>query len=720
MKLKSIAVISLAMASRLGQAQETDSIKTIELNPVTISASRSERNTMSVGRSVSVISNEQIKSSGANSFSELLSQEEGIYVVGSGQNPGQLQNIFMRGANSNQTAFIIDGIRLTEASATDNAIDLSELTLSNIDRIEIIRGSQSTLYGSSAIGGVINVITKRKLSPGIHTDFELESGSFGPGTSSFREKAFLNYTFKNGFYIDGSALANNVKGLDATVDTVTNPKDYIHNHRDKDGFEQLDLSGKVGYKSKKADVYIGYKNLGQKADIDAGAFTDDPAYSVSFNRNLYTFNGRYKFSGKFEISYIGGITDTKRIALDDSSIINYSGVYNHNYFKGTYKGNTSTNEIQANFKSKGLNVVFGGGLFDEKMTIESYYYSSAYGTYIFQSSLDSLKINVKTINEFLHADIDGSIINDDFKSFSLALGIRNTKHDLFGNRITYEINPSFKVTQNSLIFASFTTGFNAPSLYQLFSPDKDPVSDITRGNRTLRPETSASFEFGFKQKVNDKLFWSLSYFKTVVENSIDYVYLWNKAKRIDSLGYSDYRGDTYVNIGKQTNQGVELVINSKITDKLTIAGNVSLISGKLDYNPSGLDTIHTKSNTIQLFSNGAFIDKKIQTVGLVRRPSTGNLNITYKVNNQLSLTANIKYVGTRTDIYYNSALGPLGALSNNGLSDYTLFDFVFRYCFTKNLTATLLTENIFNVKYSEIYGYTTRGRGFYLNLRYSL
>ncbi|MBK8515473.1 MAG: hypothetical protein IPL55_04040 [Saprospiraceae bacterium] len=74
----------------------------------------------------------------------------------------------------------------------------------------------------------------------------------------------------------------------------------------------------------------------------------------------------------------------------------------------------------------------------------------------------------------------------------------------------------------------------------------------------------------------------MSYFKTIVQNSIDFVYLWNKSKSTVTLDYGDYRGETYMNIGKQTNQGLEMAIQSKVSGKLWITGNLSLISGKLD------------------------------------------------------------------------------------------------------------------------------------------
>ncbi len=707
-------------AFRTNAQQNNDTTKTQTLNEVVISATRSENNPMEVGRSISVISNEQIKNSAANSLAEILSQQEGIYIVGTGQTPGTLQSIFTRGSNSNQTTILVDGMKISDPSSTDNSIDLSELSLATIDRIEIVRGSHSTLYGSSAIGGVINIITKKNQSPGIHANTILKAGAFGSGTSLFEESIGLNYTDKSGFYANAEAFNTHVNGLNATSDTITNPNNYEHNHPEKDGFSKTDLFGKLGYRNTKWDVYASCKKVSQKAAIDKGAYNDDDNYITKFQRNLTTYGASYKINEKSGVTYIGGITNLKHLFVDDSSKTDDAGHYDGTYYAGTYKANVSNNELQANLKLKGISGVFGGGLFDEKMTFSSYYYSNAYGVYESKQNLDSLNIDIKTINQFVHIDIDGSLIRDNYKAFAIGLGLRNTRHDLFGSNITFEINPSLQVSEGGLLYASYATGYNAPSLYQLFSSDKDLFSGITRGNKSLKPETSASWEFGFKQKVKDNTTFTLTYFTTLVQNSIDYVYLWNKSKAINALGYDDYRGDTYVNIGRQTNQGIEVTIRSKVSKKFSITGNLSLISGRLNYKPSHIDTSHTQGNHIQLFSNGAFINKNVESIGLVRRPNTAYIGLICKPYKKLSLDVNLKYVGARGDIYYSSALGPYGSLATKSVADYTLLDVITRYSVVKTLSATFRIDNVFNVKYNEIYGYTTRGRGFYLTLGYNL
>ena len=271
MKKEKIYQLTCATVFLAFSVSAQDSLKSKQLKEVVVSASRSEKNSIDAGRSITIITSDDIKKSGANSIAELLTQQEGMYVVGAGQNPGMTSSIFTRGANSNQTVILIDGIRITDPSAINNSIDVAELSIANIDKIEIVRGSHSTLYGSSPIGGVVNIITKKSSKPGMSIDASISTGKFGKKTSQFAENIYLNYELKNGFYVGAEVLNQNVKGMDATVDTITSPLTYQHNNRN-DGFDKLDGVGKVGFKNKNWDVYASYKQTKQEAGIDKRAY----------------------------------------------------------------------------------------------------------------------------------------------------------------------------------------------------------------------------------------------------------------------------------------------------------------------------------------------------------------------------------------------------------------------------------------------------------------
>ncbi|MCB0429295.1 MAG: TonB-dependent receptor [Flavobacteriales bacterium] len=701
------------------QNQTTDSTKTYDLGEVVISGTRFEKHEDEVGRSVTVITKEKLQESPYQSLAELLAQEEGIYVMGSEQNPGSLQNIYMRGAASNHTVILIDGVRITDATSVDNAIDLSELSLSDIEKIEIVRGSHSTLYGSSAIGGVINITTSKNMDPGFHGQAQLHAGEFGAKTSDMGEKLHLNYTHTKGFYVNAEAFNRNVNGINATIDTITNPntfKDF-----DRDGFTKTDLSGKVGYRTDKWDVYGSVRNTQQSSDIDDGAYNDDNNYVIDYQRQLFTAGISRQIGEKWKVSYIGGYTTMNRDATDDSTVVDEAGLTDHSFFKAHYEGSVSNHELQLNLKLKHITLVGGAGTYMETMTASSQYLNTAW-QYTSSSDLDSLDIHASINHLFLQGDINGALLGDKWKDVSLVLGARGSDHNLFGKNVSFEINPSYRISESSLLFASYSTGFNAPALYRLYSPETNYISGITRGNKSLDPERSLSFEMGFKQSVGKNLRLGMSYFQTKVFDAIDYVYLWDKNIAIDSLGNDwmrdDYRGDTYLNIGTQTNRGVECNVFTRLHKKLSLQGNFNLVSGRLEYDRNYVSNKQTQGNHVQLYSNGAFLGKDVETTGLVRRPSTANISVNYTPNDKLSFKAGVRHVGSRNDVYYESQLGPYGALATRPVSDYTLLDLTAAYAFNQNFSVTALVSNITDVTYSEIYGYTTKGRAVYLKVRY--
>ena len=720
-KEKRIFVLSVLVGLALFQvnAQEiTDTTKIKQLDEIIITATRSEKNSIDVGRSVTVVTNEDIKNSGTNSLAEFLTMQEGIFVVGGQQNFGTLSTLFMRGANSNQTVIMVDGIRITDPSSADNSIDLSELSLENVERIEIVRGSHSTLYGSSAIGGVVNIVTKKNNEqPGVHADAEVKGGAFNKNGSILSQNMLLNYTHTNSFYANAEIYNTSSRGFNSTVDTITNSKTY-QNPDKSNPFRRTDVIGKLGYKAKNLDLFASYKLVRQFTSIDAGAFQDDNNYTIDFKRNLFTYGSSYKLNNKLSVTYYGGASNIERKAINDSSQVDALGTTDHNYYSGTYKSSIISNDLQINYHSKGIDFVAGGNSYKETMTAETFYYSTAYGIYESITNLDSLKIKDHTASGFVHTDLNGIVLNEKLTALNLALGGRFVNHSIFGNVFTYEINPSLKLSKEALLYFSYTTGYNAPALYQLYSP-ANSNSVVSLGNKILKPEESQSFEIGLKHELNNQFYYSIVYFNTAVKNVVDYVYLWNKSKSIDSLSFGDYRGDTYVNLGTQYAHGFEFSFTTKISEKLFISGNLTLVQGKIKYNPSGIDTTHTKGNYIQLFSNGVFLTKETQSIGLVRRPSTAHVSITYMPVKKFSLRVDARFTGASNDIYYDSSLGPYGALNTVGVEDYTLLDCSIKYQIIKGLAAMLRVENIFDTKYTEIKGYATRGRGFYCGLRYS-
>ena len=330
LKSRCLAVASIVAGflclPHTASAQTVDTSKVYQLDEVIISASRYAESPKTVGRNVSVITREEIEQSVHYNVADLLAKEQSVHIIGNGQTPGSLQQGFIRNANSNHSLVMIDGVRISDPSTVNDAVDLSEISLLGVERIEIVRGSHSTLYGSSAIGGVINIITRKNTEAGFSADVNTKNGTNGNDTFSTINNASLSYALQNGFYVNAGISQHYSKGLDATIDTVTAPGAF--NPQDRDNFNKLDLMGKLGYQSGDWDVFASYRREDQTVDADQGAFNDDSNAQTDFERDLFNYGATYQLSDQFELNYSGAYSDINRIFENDSS--SFSSIFSFN------------------------------------------------------------------------------------------------------------------------------------------------------------------------------------------------------------------------------------------------------------------------------------------------------------------------------------------------------------------------------------------------------
>lgn len=721
----------LFIGHEFAAAQITDTTKTHLIPEIVVTATRSVKEVNDIGRDVTVLPAAAIKNSGALDLAELLANCAGISVIGANQNPGMTQSVFMQGAASNQVLVMIDGIPVNDPSSTNNAIDLNELPLTDIEQVEIVRGSHSTLYGSSAIGGVINIITKKEQTPGLHVEANLLGGIFGKKTLQLLENIGLNYTFKSGWYAGIDLYNLNVNGLDATVDTSTASATF--RSFDNDNFYQQRITTRLGYNHNKWKAFAAWNITHLAADFDKAGFKfrsydipttlyDGDSTRIFTTRNFFSGMLHYSFNDHWDLQCNGGYSSFLRSTVDDSSVIDAAGTGDHTFTDGRYEGSALNLEAVSVYRWKYARLTAGAGYNRETMSSATHYFNSAYALELI-SNLDSLNINAGILNAFLQADIDGSFFSASLKDFNLVAGLRLNQHDLFGSTMVYEINPSFHMGNNALVFAAFTTGFKAPSLYQLYAPEKYYASGISRGNPELKPEYSQSAELGFKCFLQKNISFGATFYTTTVLHAIEYVYLWDKNIPIDQLGQDfyrdDYRGDTYINAGTQQSIGADAYLSIQFSNWLTVDANLSWVKGKLQYKAASIDTAHTEGNHIQLYNNGAFPVADFETKGLVRRPSTANLAATFSPFKKMKLRLSSRWTGSYSDIYYDNALGPYGALNTAPVNDYLLFDALLSCHLTEKMSTALKVENLLNTKYTEIRGFTTRGTGAYLTVSFS-
>lgn len=702
--MRKFYLFSLSILAALNCAGQ-DTARVTTLREVVISASRSEEAVIEVPRSVTVIGEQEIRNSIYQSVGDLLNAESGLYIVGTNQTPGTNQNVFMRGTNSNQVAVLIDGVRITDPSSPNAAIDFSEVSLTNVERIEILRGSHSTIYGGAAIGGVINIITKKNAARGLHGNVSWQGGTFGEKAGSSTENAELNYGMNSGIYFNGSVFQQNVSGLNAS-EAGKSSSSFTS---DRDDFRKTDALLKVGFKDHVWDANVSFKSSHQYTEIDDGALADDDNSYLKFDRKILQYYLRRTLSSSLSFSLLGSLTDSERFYEDDSSRF-APDMWDHVFSTGTYYGKLQTHEAQINYEREAVRGVVGIGMYREKMSFDSYLLLNDPGfRYELITSYDTINARATTAYAFTQWAYKPG-------TFNISGGARFSSHSTAGNHVTFELNPSYAI-DNFLLYGSVSTGFNAPSLYQLYDPARQFNSFTTRGNSALKPETSISFEAGLKRQFRGGSYFTFSAYRTIVNNSIEYVYLWNGGKAVADLDYSDDRGDTYLNVSEQAVKGIEIEAFIQVSPAFSFQGNVSLLKAAVHAAPDDIDPVQTGGHHVQLYNLGEFLQQGFDQEGVVRRPRmTAFGRLTYQPLPQLSAQVAYRYTGDRYDAGYDATLGPYGALARIGVDAYHLVDLGVNWKVAKPLTVSLKVENIFDEDYHEVVGFQTRGRSAYLKV----
>ncbi len=653
---------------------------------------------------------------------EFLNRLPGTYFIGTGQNPGSVKTGFIRGTNSYHTAYLLDGIPLMDPSSVNNSLDLNELTLNGLQSIELLKGSQSTLYGSSAIGGVVNLISDIPSPGSFFAHLNATGGLLNLSSPFMQYHVSLGKGFSRGFYFMAGLNQVSSKGIDLTTDTITSNN---YHTSDLDAFNQMDYFLKAGYKNKKTDAFVSYRSYFHRAELDKRAFVDDDNRYLEFNRHLIYYSLKQNLSSRLKLLWKGGYSSMNRIDIDDSSVVGNQGEYDHQYAKSEFPGSYHYHELSVQYQSRIVKNITGLFYRQEKMNNKSYIYSYSpyFGVYEQNYNLDSLNLQSKTAGVFSQFTVHGSAISSSLSAFSLVFGGRILNHDRYGTQFTWDINPSYTIHENTLIYLAASSGFNSPSLYRLYAPDRAFGAIVSRGNQNLKPETSISFEWGIKKHWGNKFFLQTALFATRVSDIIEYVYLWDKNIGIDTLGNdwmrNDYRGDTYLNLSEQNISGLELSLEGVINPKLRARLNATLYHSEIKINPSDIDVVFTQGNHVQLFESGIFLTRPTSIQKLSRRPSgVVTISMNYKPLKNIETRLLFQWVGRRYDVYYNAALGPYGALDRNLLNAYKILDIEVDYMLLSQLHAGLAIRNLLNEKYAEIQGFNTLGRSVYLRIAY--
>lgn len=559
---------------------------------VTIISNRLPSTEKDIGSSVTVLDKDEIIESQKVTVLDLLRSTPGVSVSRNG-GIGTVSTLRIRGAESGQTLVLIDGVKVNDLSTPAGEFNFANLTTDAIERIEILRGPQSTLYGSDAIGGVINIITKRSDEPLKVSGF-VEGGSFGTfrggvNLGAKTEKTSFNLSL-NGTRTDGISAADENAG-----------------NTERDGFRTISVMARADHElTDNLSFNVFFRHADSRAEFDAFdfntfGFTDGDGVTDSEDRQIAVGVVWDWLSGK-------ATTDAK---ISFAKTERFDTEFQMPSFSSVSKNRTIDLLNTFNVSDR-VSVLVGGQLQDNEIATEVFGF--------FASTLMG-SADIKSI----FAEIAAKPL----ENVTLTFGVRHDDHQIFGGHTTFRITGNWQIQgTGTTLRANWGEGFKAPTLFQLFSSFGDP---------TLQPETSTGWEVGLEQEViKDRARVSVTYFQRKNNNLIDFSLI----------------SFTFANILQTRAKGVEVVFEAKITDKLSLGGNYTHLDATntmtglaLSRRPQNIFNANLSFDaTDRLSISGGinYTSRQIDGFAVLSAFKVVDIRASYKVSDQISLYGRIE------------------------------------------------------------------------------
>jgi vitamin B12 transporter len=535
-----------------------------ERHEIVVTATKLETPAREVGSSVSVIAGEALERDKREFLLEALRESVGVAVTQNG-GPGEAASVFIRGANSEHTLVLLDGVPLNDPVNPSRSADLAHVYFDNIDRVEILRGPQSPLYGSDALAGVVNILTKRGEGPARLT-LGMSGGSYGTYSG---QAGLSGSTAAIDYSLGVSGFAS--RGISAA--SVLRP-----GNSEKDGYRNLTLSGRIGVSLRKDfELEVVGRAVGAGTDIDnfGGAYGDDPNNRQDYRLLFLKTQVRGLFlKNRWEQKLAMAVTDSRR--SHDNLPDDLHPVESET---GVFRGRLLTVDWQNNFYIHASNTVTGGLELRQEQGESRYNY--AYSGMDFPSLFPLQK-----------AAAAGLYAQDSIRlagRFFATAGIRYDHHSQAGDAFTYRLAPAYVIQETGTkLRASLATGFKAPSLYQLYAPSTiyGPI-----GNPDLKPEKVRGWDAGIDQSWSGgRVRASLTYFRNDFENLIDFSF-----------------SEGYVNVGRALSRGVEAELEVRPLEDLSL----SVLLTHLDARDTGTGERLPRrpENTLSLLAHYDFLGR---------------------------------------------------------------------------------------------------------------
>lgn len=524
-----LVLLAMPVGALAAEPATSDNLET-----VVVSATRSEQPRELTGTSVSVISADDIAIQHLDIVTDALSETPGLTVVRNGGS-GQYSSIGLRGAEAGQTLVVVDGIRIMDPSATDGSAILQDVLVNSIDRIEVLRGPQSTLYGSDAIGGVVDILTRR----GGTTPFALTTTAEGSSFGTYRLNTAANGTV-NGIEYGG-------------------------------GFNLYTTEGIAGADTRPVrDQPDAYRNLGATANVRVPV-----AANISVDARAWYVNSRIVFDTfpppDFTLQYTGEYGIDSLLAL-------YGGV-NAALFGGRFVNRVSVSDFDSNRTNYNPGLSFMEDFY-AKGTATDFEYQGIFNVTASDQvtfGAESLHTGLRTASPAPDDTNPAPVLGHDtinsiyaqyqttlFDQLTLTGGYRHDDDSEFGGHNSVKAAAALALFGGGTVLrGNYGNGFKAPSLYELFSPYSNPV-------QKLAPEMARGWEAGVDQKLPlGAGVVSVVYFQRHTDDQIDFFGCFE----VTSAACSQRPFGYYANILKTRSEGVEVEAGAQVTDTLHLYAN---------------------------------------------------------------------------------------------------------------------------------------------------
>lgn len=491
-------------------------------------ANRSTSALTETGATVNVVEETTIQTQQSQSAAEVLATIPGAYVSTNG-GMGQQTNVSLRGLSSGYTKVLYNGVDVADPTSPQPFYNFAYMPSFQLSRIEVAQGNQSTLYGSEAIAGVINIQSFSDTETlGAFGTFGIMGGSYDT----------INPYFKGGY--NGERAGISLYG-DYFHTSGISASDENEGNDEADGFK----SGTFGFNSwldindyHRLEVGAEYtRAIGEYDGYDPFTYQFGDADNNTSTRQYigYTrLKGQELFDGKFNYS----LDLTAARTFRDYDAQGYAG-YDHSWYDGRKYGASLKGDYQL---TDWFNFAMGGDYSYSEAQFLTPYDSKAFDHNLYEAALWSLATFTPTDN------------------LNITLGGRWQDNEIFGDKFTWRATGSYLVNATGTRFhGSAGSGFRAPSLYELYAP--------YYGNLELEAEDSLSYDFGIEQRLwNERILFDITGFYTEIDNKIDY----------NTAIYQ------YINAGEQRSYGVEASLSAKPFDWLEIGSSYAYVKS---YNP---------------------------------------------------------------------------------------------------------------------------------------